>query len=92
MARQRQTPEQKLAALQAKQAQINERIRQESAKVKAQERKQDTRRKILAGAVALEHAKYDAAFAAALDQQIAKNVTRADDRALFNLPPLNGNN
>lgn len=91
MTRKRQTPEQKLAALQAKQAQLNEQIRQESAKLKAQERKQDTRRKILTGAVALEHAAHDKTFAETLNRQIAKNVTRPDDRALFNLPPLSGN-
>lgn len=88
MVRERKTPEQKLAELEQAKRQLEARIKSESAKVKAQERKDDTRRKILAGAVALEHAQHDSQFKAVLDRQIAHNVPRDSDRALFGLPPL----
>lgn len=88
MARTPKSPEQKLAELEQQRRQIDERIKRESAKVKATERKNDTRRKILAGAVALAHADHDPSFRDALNQQIQKNVTRAEDRALFGLFPL----
>lgn len=88
MARDRKTPEQKLAELQEKQRQIAERIKTENARIQTQKRKEDTRRKILAGAVALEHAEHDKDFNAKLQAQIARNITRDDDRALFGLSPL----
>lgn len=88
MARTPKTPEQKLAELEQQRRQIDERIKRESAKVKATERKNDTRRKILAGAVALAHCDHDPAFKDALMQQIQKTVTRPEDRALFGMYPL----
>ena len=93
MAKERKTPEQKLAELQEKQRQIAERIKTENARIQSQKRKEDTRRKILAGSVALNHAEHDPkGFGADLKAQIAKNVTRDDDRALFGLAPLKGEN
>lgn len=88
MSRQRKTTEEKLAELEAKKHQLDERIKREAAKLRAVDRKKDTRRKILAGAIALEHAAHDAGFREALERQISHNVKRADDRALFDLPPL----
>ena len=70
-----------------KREEMNARIRQEMAKKRTQERKQDTRRKVLAGAVVLEHAEHDAAFKAELHQLLARFLVRPDDRALFELPP-----
>ncbi len=90
MAKERKTPEQKLAELQEKQRQIAERIKTENARIQSQKRKEDTRRKILAGSVALNHADHDPEFRAMLNAQIDKNVTRDDDRALFGLAPLKG--
>ena len=49
------------------------------------ERKLDTRRKIIAGALALEHTKYDASFAEALHALLDRYVTKAPERALFGL-------
>jgi hypothetical protein len=48
-----------------------------------QERKDDTRRKIIAGAVALEYAEQNAGFAAELAALLNQCVTRPQDRALF---------
>jgi hypothetical protein len=88
MAYERKTPEQRVAELEQKKRQLENRIRSENAKLKDKARRTDTRRKILTGAVALEHAAHDPAFRDALDKLIAKAVTREDDRALFGLPPL----
>ena len=64
------------------------RIRREQAKARTQERKDDTRRKILAGAVVLERAEKDAAFKTDLEALLARFLVRDDDRALFGLTPL----
>ena len=48
-----------------------------------QQRKDDTRRKILAGAAALQHAENDAAFAAELTALLNRYVTEPRNRALF---------
>lgn len=81
----RKTPEEKLADLQRQRDQINARIQQQQAKLRGQQRKEDTRRKIIAGALALEHMAYDAAFAHAMQKLIADHVTRPEDRKLFDL-------
>jgi hypothetical protein len=49
----------------------------------AQKRKDDTRRKIIAGALVLERAETDAAFAAELAALLNRFVTKPQDRALF---------
>ena len=82
----RKTPEEKLAALQQQKAQIDARIKAEAAKVRTAERKKDTRRKVIAGALALEHAQRDPAFRATLNKLIGENVPRPEDRALFDMP------
>jgi hypothetical protein len=83
----RKTTEQKLAELAEKKAQLEARIKQESAKLKSAERKKDTRRKVIAGALALEHAQRDPAFKATLMKLIGDNVSRQEDRALFENSP-----
>lgn len=67
---------------------INERIRQEENKVRASERKIDTRRKVLAGAAVLQWAKRDSDFSSRLMTELKAFLVRDDDRALFGLPPL----
>ncbi len=64
------------------------RIRREEARERERMRKTDTRRKILAGAIVLEHAGHDAAFKADLDALLARFLRRDDDRVLFGLEPL----
>ena len=67
---------------------IAARIRQEENKLRAGERKSDTRRKVLAGAAVLEWAKRDNEFSSRLMAELKAFLVRDDDRALFNLPPL----
>lgn len=55
---------------------------------KTQERKLDTRRKIIAGALALEHILHDATYGRMFVRLLDTYVTRDGDRALFGLPPL----
>jgi hypothetical protein len=78
----------RLAALEQQEAQLKARIQRERARLKDAERKADTRRKIIAGAIALEHAEINADFGAELWRVLARHVTRPDDRALLGLPPL----
>lgn len=91
MSRARKTPDQRLAELQQKKAQLEARIQKEKSAQRQAKRKRDTRRKVIAGALALEHAGMDEEFGKALSQLIYRNVTRPEDRALFGLPPLEGN-
>lgn len=86
MATQRKNPEEKIAELEHQQDQLKARIQREKAKLKAAQRKADTRRKVIAGALALEH--QDEAFQATLRHLLDAYVTRDADRALFDLPPL----
>ena len=51
-------------------------------------RSDDTRRKILAGAMTLEISERDEEARQRFIKQMDKYLTRADDRALFDLPPL----
>lgn len=71
---------------------VNARIRREQNKVKAVGRKDDTRRKILAGAVVLEWAGKDSEFSAKLMAELKRFLVRDADRTLFGLPPLPGGN
>ena len=64
------------------------RIKQEQNKLKASERRSDTRRKILAGAMVLEWANKDSEFSSRLTAELKRFLVRDADRALFGLPPL----
>ena len=67
---------------------INARIRDAESKLRDNERRLDTRRKVLAGATVLAWAKRDSDFCARLMMELKTFLVRDDDRALFNLPPL----
>jgi hypothetical protein len=67
---------------------VTARIRREKGKERTRKRKDDTRRKILAGAGVLERAERDGAFKAELASLLDGFLVRADDRALFGLDPL----
>lgn len=88
MARTTKTPEQRLAELEAQAAQIKARKQKLNAKIQGVERKKDTRRKIIAGALALEHGAKDPEFAKKLKALLDEYVTRNEERELFNLPPV----
>ena len=81
----RKTDEELLAELEAKKSQLDARIQKKRAAVRTRQRKLDTRRKIIAGALALEHASIDTAFGATLSKLLDEHVTRPDDRKLFQL-------
>jgi hypothetical protein len=81
----RKTPEEALQDLEKKEAQLKARISKQRAKVRSADRKRDTRRKIIAGALALEHADKDPKFGEALKRLLEQHVTRPQDRQLFDL-------
>ena len=58
------------------------------ARERDRNRKLDTRRKIIAGALALEHAEGDEEFGQKLYRLINRYVTKPHERELFGLPPL----
>jgi hypothetical protein len=67
---------------------VNARIKQEQNKLRASERRTDTRRKVLAGAAVLEWAKRDNEFSAKLMAELKAFLSRDADRVLFGLPPV----
>lgn len=81
----RKTPEQQLDDLRQKEARLKAQIAKKAAHVRAADRKKDTRRKIIAGALALEHMAHDKDFANVLKRLLNEHVTRPEDRKLFDL-------
>ena len=75
----------RVAALRKRRAEIDARLNQLEAREKSKERKRDTRRKVIAGAYALEHCEFDPAFKATLFGLLDQYVERAADRELFDL-------
>src|ERR1700735_1373252 len=78
----------KLKRLIEKRDAVNARIKQEQNKLSAGKRREDTRRKVLAGAAVLECAKRDNDFAKRLDAELKAFLVRDTDRALFGLPQV----
>jgi len=78
----------KLQRLIEKRDAVNARITQEQNKLRSNERRSDTRRKVLAGATVLEWAKRDSEFSSRLMVELKRFLVRDADRALFDLPPL----
>ena len=79
------TPQDRIAELEKQRNQINARLQKERAKIAAQKRKDDTRRKIIAGAALLAHAEHDNTVKAQLWRILDQNVTRPKDRAMLGL-------
>ena len=75
----------KLEALRKQAAQIQAQIQAGEARQREQARKDDTRRKVIAGALALEHMEKNAPseFAKIMTRLLDEYVTRPNDRALF---------
>lgn len=80
----------RLSALEQKRAQLDAQIKALKARERQQVRKDETRRKILVGALAREHATTfpDSDFAAVLNGLLNEHVTRPQDRNLLGLDPL----
>ena len=72
-------------ALLEQRRQIDERLKRLDAREKELARKADARRKIIAGALALEHAERNEAFGEELRGLLDRYVERPADRALFGL-------
>ena len=81
----RKTDQEQLETLEKKKSQIEALIQKKRAALRVSERKRDTRRKIIAGALALEHAGINPAFAKTLNALINQHVKRPEDRELFGL-------
>jgi len=77
------TLEQRLKQLKAQQQQKAQRRRTFESR---QSRKEDTRRKILAGAIVLAKIEQGVLDGATFQKWMDEALTRADDRALFKLP------
>ena len=71
-----------LAAKKKKQ-QLQAQIKNAKAQIASAERKKDTRRKIIAGALALEHMQIDVNHAATMRRLIENHVKEDDKAALF---------
>lgn len=69
-----------------KKRQLDAQIKALEARERQADRKRDTRRKVIAGALALEHAAYDEDFGRTLFRLLNRHVTRNQDRELFDLP------
>ena len=67
------------------------RIRAEEAKQRTRTRRQDTRRKVLAGAAVLYHADQDSAFREQLMALLDGFLKRPDERAAFDLAETRAN-
>jgi hypothetical protein len=78
----------KLSQLIEKREAVTAKIKLEENKLRASERKRETRRKVLAGAAVLEWAKRDSEFSARLMIELKTFLVRDDDRALFGLAAL----
>jgi hypothetical protein len=78
--------DEKLEKLIAKRDQVNAKIRQEQGRDRTRKRRQDTRRKIIAGALVL--AEESTTIKSWLHRTLDKVLKRDDERALFGLAPL----
>lgn len=80
------TPESdRLKKLRQQQEELAQKIRLEESRLKEQARKDDTRRKIIAGAVALDLAGNNPQFRALLYQAFDQSIENERDRALLGL-------
>ncbi len=80
----------KLERLKQRQKKINSDIRKEQNKENLLQRRADTRRKIIMGALALSHMEKDAEFRAVCERLQREGITKDTDRELFRLPPIPG--
>ena len=85
----RKTPEVQKAELLKRKAQLEERLKAIEARESAQKRKEDTRRKILVGAVCLAHAEHKPEFKKWLMETLQKTLEKPAERALFGLDEAN---
>ena len=75
----------KLEKLKRKQEQLKEQIQKEAQRVKAQNRKDDTRRKILLGAMVLDRMSKNDEYKQKIISTLDSYLKNEKDRELFNL-------
>lgn len=75
----------RLDKLKQRHADIQLKIRMEQQKLAREERRKDTRKKILAGAEALAEANENAVWKNQLMKRLDRNLARESDRELFGL-------
>ena len=84
--------DERISSLEEKLKQLKTRAQRLEARKRAlasrQERKNDTRRKILLGATVMVRIDRGELEQKTVDAWLERSLTRADDRALFGLPPL----
>jgi len=83
MTKTRKSLDERIAALKEREKQTQARLADLVSRQKAQDRKLETRRKVVIGAAVLAHAEHDPAFAAALRQALRAGVTRETDKKLL---------
>lgn len=82
--------DEKLARLREQRKAIDARIRHLQNKEREKARKEDTRRKILAGAWLLDETEKRPDFKEFVYKKLDSFLSKPDDRALFGLPPRTG--
>lgn len=80
----------KLEQLKKKQEQLRLQIQKEQQKESSKKRKDDTRRKILLGAMVLERMERESDYKEQVTKKLDKYLTKEKDRDLFNLENHNG--
>lgn len=78
----------RLQTLREQRAALDARIKAAEARLRNEERKKDTRRKVLAGAAVLHRAEGDPAFRTELMRMLDGFLSRHDERVLFDLPDM----
>lgn len=78
----------RIETLRARRAQIDARLSQLEARSRAEKRKEDTRRKILLGAILMQEMEARPETDAWARKLLAERLAKPRDRALFNLSPL----
>lgn len=84
----RRTPEEQIAELELREAQIKARLQAAKQRQRAEQRKRDTRQKVIIGGMVKAHCERDSAFKAEIDRLLNEHVRRKQDRAALDLPPL----
>jgi large subunit ribosomal protein L7/L12 len=81
------TTQERLKKLEDQKAALAARIAREKAKQSAADRKRDTRRKIIVGAIVLERCERDANFKEMIDTLLDRHAIRDKDRETLGLAP-----
>ena len=82
-----ETKSTRLEKLEAQKQKLLKQIALEKNRLRGQERKDDTRRKIVAGAIALAHCERDEMFKEHFFDLLSRFVDREQDRTLLGLAP-----